>query len=40
MKEGLRGKYYASHEEGKTTVMKWLKEQSTGFYKDGIDALI
>ena len=40
MKEGLRGKYYASDEEVKTAVMKWQKEQSKGFYEAGIDALI
>ena len=41
MKEGLRGKIYASDEEGKTAVMrKWLKEQSTKFYEAGIHALI
>ena len=39
MKKGLRGKHYASDEEGKTAVMKWLKEQSE-FYKAGIHALI
>ena len=26
MKEGLRGKNYASDEEGKTAEIKWLKE--------------
>ena len=26
MKEGLRGKHYASDEEVKTVVIKWLKE--------------
>ena len=36
MKEGLRGKHYASDEEVKTAVMKRLKEQSTEFYKAGI----
>ena len=40
MKEGLRGKYYASDEEIKTTVIKWLKEQPTEFYKVGIHILI
>ena len=40
MKEGLRGKHYASDEEVKTVVMKWLKEQSTEFYKAVIHALI
>ena len=34
MKDGLRGK------EVKTAVMKWLQEQSTEFYKAGIDVLI
>ena len=32
MKEGLRGKHYASEEEMKTALMKWLKEQSKEFY--------
>ena len=41
MKEGLKGKLYASDKEVKTTVMKkWLKEQSTEFYGTGIHALI
>ena len=40
MKEGLWGKHYARNEELKTAVMKWLKEQSTDFYKAGIHALI
>ena len=31
MKEGLRGKHYASDEKVKTAVMKWLKEQSIEF---------
>ena len=33
MKEGFRGKDYTSDEEVKTAVIKWLKEQSTEFYK-------
>ena len=33
MKESLRGKHYASDEEVKTAVMKWLKEQSIEFYE-------
>ena len=40
IKLGLRSKHYASDEEVKTAVMKWLKEQSTEFYEAGIDALI
>ena len=40
MKEGLRGKHYASDEEVKTAVMKLLKEQSTVFYEARIHALI
>ena len=36
MTEGLRDKHYASDEEVKTVVMKWLKEQSREFYKAGI----
>ena len=40
MKESLRGKYYASDEEVKTPVMKWIKEQSVVFYEAGIHALI
>ena len=40
MKESLRGKHYASDEEMKTAVIKWLKEQSTEFYETGIHALI
>ena len=40
MKESLRGKYYASDEEMKTVLMKWLKEQSVEFYEAGIHALI
>ena len=39
MKEGLRGKHYASDEEVKTAVMQWLKKQSTEFYEAGIHAL-
>ena len=35
IKEGLRGKHYASDEEVKTAVMKWLEEQSTEFYEAG-----
>ena len=40
MTEGLRGKYYASDEEVKTALMKWLKKQSTEFYERRIHALI
>ena len=40
MKVGLRGKHYASGEELKTAMMKWLKEQSTEFYEAGTHALI
>ena len=40
MKEGLRGKHYASDKKMKTTVMKWLKEQSTKFYEARIHSLI
>ena len=40
MKEGLRGKHYASDEKVKTGVMKWLKEQSTECYEAGIHTLI
>ena len=40
MKEGLRGKHYASDEEVKITVTRWLREQSTEFYKAGIYTLI
>ena len=40
MKESLRGKHYASDEEVKTAVMKWLKGQSIEFYKAEIHALI
>ena len=29
MKEGLRGKHYASDHEVKTTMMKWFKEHLT-----------
>ena len=36
MKKGLRGKHYASNGEVKTTVMKWLQEQSTEFYEASI----
>ena len=39
MKEGLRGKH-ASDKEMKSTVIKWLKEQSTEFYEAGSHALI
>ena len=39
MKEGLRDKHYASDEEVKIAVMKWLKEQSTRFYGTDIHAL-
>ena len=31
MKEGLRGKHYDSDKKMKTTVMKWLQEQSKEF---------
>ena len=40
LKEGFRGKHYASDEEVKTAVKKLLKEQSTEFYEAGIHALI
>ena len=40
MKEGLWGKHYASDEKAKTAAMKWLKKQSTGFYKVEIHVLI
>ncbi|KAF5400615.1 Histone-lysine N-methyltransferase SETMAR [Paragonimus heterotremus] len=40
MKEGLRGKQYSSDGEVKTTVKKWLKEQTQKFYEAGIHALI
>ena len=41
MKEGWRGKHYASDEEVmKTVVMKWLKKQLTEFYQLGIHAFI
>ena len=40
LREGLRGKHYACDGEVKTSVMKWLKEQSTEFYEAGIYALI
>ena len=40
MKEGLRGKHFASDEKMKTAVMKRLKEQSTEFYEAEIHALI
>ena len=40
MKEGLRGKHYDSDEEEKNAVIKWLKKQSTEFYKARIYALI
>ena len=40
MKEGLKSKHYVIDEKVKTAVMKWLKEQSTEFYKVGIHALI
>ena len=40
MKEDLKGKHYASNEEVKTAVMKWLKEQSIEFYKAGTHAFI
>ena len=40
MKEGLRDKHYASDEEVKIVVMKWLKEQSREFYKARVCALI
>ena len=35
MKEGLRGKFYASDDKVKTAVMKRLKEQSTEFTRQG-----
>ena len=40
MKVGLRGKHYVSEKEMKTAEIKWLKEQSTEFYKAGVHALI
>ena len=33
MKEGLRGKHYASDEEVKTALMKWLKDSQQNFPK-------
>ena len=33
MKDSLKGKDDASEQEGKNAVMKWLKEQSTEYYK-------
>ena len=39
-KKDLKGKHYASDEEMKAAVMKWLKEQSTQFYEAGINAFI
>ena len=33
-------KHFASNEEGKTAMMKWLKEQSTEFYDAWIHSLI
>ena len=40
MKEGFRGKHYASDEEVKTAVKKWLEEQSPECCEAGIHALI
>ena len=40
VKKGLRGKHYACDKEGKTAMIKWLKEQSTEFYEAGIHTLI
>ena len=40
MNNGFRGKHYARDEEVKTAMMKWLKEQSTEFYKEEIHVLI
>ena len=40
VEEGLRGKHYASNEEVKTVLKKWLKEQWTEIYETGIHALI
>ena len=40
MKEGLRGKHFASDEEVKIAVIKLLKEQLTEFYKAVIYTLI
>ena len=37
---GLKGKHFASDKEVKTAVLKWLKKQSTEFYKAEIHALI
>ena len=40
MKEGLKGKHYASDKEVKTTVMKLFEEQSAKLYNVGIHFLI
>ena len=40
IKEGLRGKHYASDEEVKTAVTMWLKKQLAECYEAGIHALI
>ena len=40
MKDSLRSKHMASDKEVKTTVMKWLKEQLTEFYKAGNIAVV
>ena len=40
IKECVRGEHYASDEEVKTVVIKWLKEQSIEFHGAGIYALI
>ena len=40
MKERLRCKHYTSYNKVKTAVMKWLKEQSTEFYKSEIHTII
>ena len=40
MKEGLRSKHHAIDKEMKTTEMKWLKEQSTEFWKAGTHAFL
>ena len=38
-KEDLLSKHYASNEELKSTVMKWLKKLSTEFYEVGIHVI-
>ena len=39
MKEGFQDQHYASDDEVKTAVMKWLKKHSTKFYLAGIHAI-